>query len=298
MTSKFILYSSPLLLLFAGITIMEPWLYRNLLTSDAIENIQQKDFKIIAHKGASGIAPENTLASFQAALDIGVDIIELDVRQTKDEEIIVFHDQFLDRTTNGTGNVHEYNLEQLKQLDAGSWFSSKFSDQKIPTLKEVLDLVDGRCQVLIEIKHMDHPHYHDFADKLVDVIRLEENGFDWVLLQSYEDKYLEEAQIYDDRIQINKMLIGEDSTPLLAFYIETKLKLGHGESKGNLKTLNPEFKTLSPRRIFRMHSRGFKVFTYSVNTREDMIKMLNMGVDGIITDFPSELVKIRKAINS
>ena len=298
MTSKFLLYSSPLLLLFAGITIMEPWLYRNLLTSDNIENIQQKDFKIIAHKGASGIAPENTLASFQAALDIGVDIIELDVRQTKDEEIIVFHDQFLDRTTNGMGNVHEYTLEQLKQLDAGSWFSSKFSDQKIPTLKEVLDLVDGRCQVLIEIKHMDHPHYHDFSDKLVDVIRLEENGFDWVLLQSYEEKYLEEAQIYDDRIQINKMLIGEDSTPLLAFYIETKLKLGHGDSKGNLKTLNPEFKTLSPRRIFRMHSRGFKVFTYSVNTREDMIKMLNMGVDGIITDFPSELVKIRKAINS
>ena len=298
MTSKFILYSSPLLLLFAGITIMEPWLYRNLLTSNDIENIQQKDFKIIAHKGASGIAPENTLASFQAALDIGVDIIELDVRQTKDEEIIVFHDQFLDRTTNGTGNVHEHTLEQLRQLDAGSWFSSKFSDQKIPTLKEVLDLVDGRCQVLIEIKHMDHPHYHDFADKLVDVIKLEDNGFDWVLIQSYEDKYLEEAQIYDDRIQINKMLIGEDSTPLLAFYIETKLKLGHGDSKGNLKTLNPEFKTLSPRRIFRMHSRGFKVFTYSVNTREDMIKMLNMGVDGIITDFPSELVKIRKAINS
>jgi glycerophosphoryl diester phosphodiesterase len=277
---------------------MEPWLYRNLLTSDNIENIQQKEFKIIAHKGASGIAPENTMASFQAALDIGVDIIELDVRQTKDEEIIVFHDQFLDRTTNGTGDVHEYTLEQLKQLDAGSWFSSKFSDQKIPTLKEVLDLIDGRCQVLIEIKHMDHPHYHDFSDKLVDIIRLEDNGFDWVLLQSYEDKYLEEAQIYDDRIQTNKMLIGEDSTPLLAFYIETKIRLGHGDSKGSLKTLNPEFTTLSPRRIFRMHSRGFKVFTYSVNTRKDMIKMLNMGVDGIITDFPSELVKIRKEINS
>ena len=238
------------------------------------------------------------MASFQAALDIGVDMIELDVRQTKDEEIIVFHDQHLDRTTNGTGNVHEYTLKQLKYLDAGSWFSSEFSSQKIPTLKEVLDLVNGRCQVLIEIKHMEHPHYHDFSDKLVDIIRLEENGFDWVLLQSYEDKYLEEAEIYDDRIQTNKMLIGEDSTPLLAFYIETKLRLGHGDLKENLKTLNPEFTTLSPRRIFRMHSRGFKVFTYSVNSREEMIKMLNMGVDGIITDFPSELVKIRKEINS
>ena len=93
MTSKFILYSSPLLLLFAGITIMEPWLYRNLLTSDDIENIQQKEFKIIAHKGASGIAPENTMASFQAAIDIGVDIIELDVRQTKDEDSIVCQHQ-------------------------------------------------------------------------------------------------------------------------------------------------------------------------------------------------------------
>ena len=298
MTSKFLLYSSPLLLLFAGITIIEPLLYRNLLTSGDIETIQQKDFKIIAHKCAAGIAPENTMASFQAALDIGVDMIELDVRQTKDEEIIVFHDQYLDRTTNGTGNVHEYTLEQLKQLDAGSWFSSEFSSQKIPTLKEVLDLVNGRCQVLIEIKHMEHPHYHDFSDKLVDIIRLEENGFDWVLLQSYEDKYLEEAEMYDDRIQTNKMLIGEDSTPLLAFYIETKLRLGLGDSKENLKTLNPEFTTLSPRRIFRMHSRGFKVFTYSVNSREEMIKMLNMGVDGIITDFPSELVKIRKEINS
>ena len=83
MTRKFLLYSSPLILLFAGITIMEPWLYRNLLTSGDIETIQQKDFKIIAHKGAAGIAPENTMASFQAALDIGVDMIELDVDKLK-----------------------------------------------------------------------------------------------------------------------------------------------------------------------------------------------------------------------
>ena len=126
MTRTFLLYSSPLILLFAGITIMEPWLYRNLLTSGDIKTIQQKEFKIIAHKGAAGIAPENTMASFQAALDIGVDMIELDVRQTKDEEIIVFHDQYLDRTTNGSGNVHEYTLEELKQLDAGSWFLLSF----------------------------------------------------------------------------------------------------------------------------------------------------------------------------
>ncbi len=253
---------------------------------------------MIAHKGAAGLAPENTMAAFEMALDMGVDMIELDVRHTKDEEIIVFHDQNLDRTTNGKGDVHDYTLEEIKQLDAGSWFDPKFSDQKVPTLKEVLDLVDGRCKVLIEIKHMNHPHYHDFADKLVDIVREEKNGFDWVILQSYEDRYLEEAHAYDSRIETKKMLIGEDSAPLIAFYVETRVHLGRSEKEEQLSTLNPHYTTLSPRRVFRMHARGFKVFTYPVNTREEMIKMLNMGVDGIITDFPNILLDIRKELQA
>jgi glycerophosphoryl diester phosphodiesterase len=298
MTKKFILHTMPFMFLFAGITIFEPWLYRNVLTSTNIENILKTDFEIIAHKGASGLAPENTIASFQKALDLGVDMVELDVRQTKDEEIIVFHDQFLDRTTNGTGDIHNYTLEELQQFDAGSWYDPKFSDQKIPTLKEVLDLINGQCKVLIEIKHMDHPHYHDFSDKLVDIVREEKNGFDWIILQSYEDKYLEEAHAYDERILTKKMLIGEDSAPLIAFYIETRMHLGRAEQEGDLMALNPEYTTLSPRRVFRMHARGYKVYTYSVNEREDMIKMLNMGVDGIITDYPDRLIKIREELEA
>jgi glycerophosphoryl diester phosphodiesterase len=298
MTKKFLLYSTPFILLFLGMSLFEPWLYQNVFGSTNLKRVKNKEFEVIAHKGASGYAPENTMASFKLALEMGVDMIELDVRHTKDEEIIVFHDQTLDRTTNGSGDVHDYTLEEIKQLDAGSWYDSKFSGEKIPTLKEVLDLVDGTCKVLIEIKHMDHPHYHDFSDKLVDIVREEKNGFEWVILQSYENKYLEEAHAYDPRIETKKMVIGEDSAPLIAFYIETRMHLGRSEKEEQLSTINPHYSTLSPRRVFRMHARGFKVFTYPVNTRDEMIKMLNMGVDGIITDYPDILLKIREEVQA
>ncbi|MBV6644416.1 MAG: hypothetical protein KI790_03150 [Cyclobacteriaceae bacterium] len=293
MTRKFLVYSLPFLLLFFGLALFEPVIHQKFFASADINDIKKEDFEIIAHKGASGLAPENTMASFELALDMGVDMIELDVRHTSDEEIIVFHDQTVERTTNGKGDVHDFTLEQIKQLDAGSWFDSRFSEERIPTLKEVLDLVNGQCKVLIEIKHMDHPHYHDFSEKLVEVIREEENGFEWCILQSYENKYLEEAHDLDERVQTKKLLIGEDSTPFIAFYIETRVHLGRSKQEFQLDALNPHFETLSPRRVFRMHARGYKVYTYPVNEREDMVKMLNMGVDGIITDYPDRLIEIR-----
>lgn len=297
MTKKFIIYSLPLILLFLCVAIFEPWIYRNIIVSGKIDpSMKEKYVEVIAHKGASALSPENTLAAFQKALDMGVDMIELDVRNTKDEQIVVIHDETLDRTTNGVGNVHDYTLEEVRSLDAGSWFDPAFREEKVPTLKEVLDLINGKCKVLIEIKHMDHPHYDDFAEKLVEVIRSEINGYDWVILQSYENEYLEAVHELDDHVQTKKLLIGEDSTPLIAFYIETRVHLGRAKLEGRLSALNPEYTSLSTRRIFRMHAHGFKVYTYPVNTREDMVKMMHMGVDGIITDHPEIMIQIRKDI--
>lgn len=296
MTGRFILYSIPLFLFFGAISIFEPWLYQNVFGSEQLHKVKNPNFEVIAHKGASGNAPENTIASIQLALDMGVDMIEIDVRNTKDDEIVVFHDETLDRTTNGSGFLHDYTLEEIKQLDAGSWFDSRFSNEKIPTLKEVLDLINGKCKVLIEIKHMDHPHYHTFAEKLVNVINLEKDGAKWCILQSYENKYLEEVHALDDHIPTKKLLIGEDSAPLIAFYVETRLNLGRSEKEEQMKALNPHFETLSPRRVFRMHARGFKVYTYPVNDRTDMIKVLNMGVDGIISDYPDRLIALREEL--
>jgi len=107
---------------------------------------------VIAHRGASGRAPENTLASFQAALDIGVDGIELDVHLSRDGQLVVIHDANLKRTTNGQGLVHEHTLAELKTLDAGGWHSPAFAGEKIPTFEEVLDLVGRRVPLQVEIK--------------------------------------------------------------------------------------------------------------------------------------------------
>lgn len=298
MTKKFLLYSTPFMLIFMALALFEPIIYQKIFASTNIDGLKGKEFEIIAHKGASGIAPENTLVAFQKALDLGVDMIELDVRHTKDEEIVVFHDSTLERTTNGRGLLEEKTLAEIKELDAGSWFHPDYEGEKVPTLKEALDLIDGKSKVLIEIKHMDHPHYHDFAEKLIEIVKAERNGFEWCILQSYEDRYIEEAHAYDDRIQTKKLLIGEDSAPLIAFYVETRMHLGRSKHESRLNALNPHYETLSPRRVFRMHARGYEVYTYPVNERDDMIKMLNMGVDGIITDFPGRLMKLRRDIEA
>jgi len=302
MTKKFLLYSTPFFLLFGAFSLFEPHIYRTIFASTSIDRLAGKEFTIIAHKGASGLAPENTMAAFQRALDLGVDQIELDVRHTKDEEIIVFHDQRLDRIARDTlgnkvtGDVHDFTLEEIKQFDVGSWYDSHYKDERIPTLKEVLDLVNGQCKVLIEIKHMDHPHYHDFAEKLVEVVLQEKNGEDWILLQSYEPQYLDEVHELDPLIQTKALIVGEDSAPLLAFYIETRIHMGRAKESNRMKAINPQWETLSPRRVFQMHAKGYEVHAYPINERDDMVKMLNAGVDGIITDYPDRAIELRNEL--
>lgn len=302
MTKKFLLYSAPFFILFGALSLFEPWFYRNFFASTSIDRLEGEEFQIIAHKGASGLAPENTMAAFKKALDLGVDQIELDVRHTKDEEIIVFHDQRLDRIARDTlgnpvtGDVHDYTLEEIKQFDVGSWYDSHYADQRIPTLKEVLDFINGQVTVLIEIKHMDHPHYHDFAEKLVEVVMSEKDGEDWIILQSYEPKYLDEVHELDPYIQTKALIVGEDSAPLIAFYLETRIHMGRAKESNRMKAINPQWETLSPRRVFQMHAKGYEVHAYPVNTREDMVKMLNAGVDGIITDYPNVAIQLRNEI--
>ena len=178
----------------------------------------------------------------------------------------------------------------------GTWFDSQYKDERIPTLKEVLDLINDQCKMLIEIKYMDHPHYHDFAEKLVEVVLQEKNREDWIILQSYEPEYLDEVHELDPFIQTKALIVGEDSAPLLAFYIETRIHMGRAKQSNRLKAINPHWETLSPRRVFQMHAKGYEVHAYPVNTRSDMIKMLNSGVDGIITDYPNIAINLREEL--
>lgn len=107
---------------------------------------------IIGHRGATHVAPENTLASFKKALELGVDAVEFDILETADHQLIVHHDYALGRTDNGTGLICETDFKTIRALDAGSWFSPEFSAEKIPLLKEVLELCRGKCRMEIEVK--------------------------------------------------------------------------------------------------------------------------------------------------
>ena len=142
---------------------------------------------IIAHRGFKKKYPENTLIAFQAAMDAGVPMIELDVTLSRDRKLVVIHDETLERTTNGHGSVHDHTLEELKQLDAGSWFHSDFADERLPELGEVLDLVDGRVITNIEIKSNAYEPHHpaDAIEKqVVDLVK-QKKALDEVLISSF-----------------------------------------------------------------------------------------------------------------
>lgn len=118
------------------------------------------------------------------------------------------------------------------------------------------------------------------------------------MLQSYEPQYLDEVHELDPLIQTKALIVGEDSAPLLAFYIETRIHMGRATESNRMKAINPHWETLSPRRIFQMHAKGYEVHAYPVNSKEDMIKMLNAGVDGIITDYPDVAIDLRNELKA
>src|SRR5712692_9514611 len=149
------------------------------------------DFMVIAHRGASSYAPENTFAAFDLAIQMGVNHIELDVHSTRDSHIVVTHDDTVDRTTNGAGPVTSHTLAALKALDAGSWFEGTFSGERIPTFSEVLQRYKARLHIHTEIKG----HSAHLSQRTADLVR--RHGMaGQVTITSFQRTRLEEARAH------------------------------------------------------------------------------------------------------
>jgi glycerophosphoryl diester phosphodiesterase len=243
---------------------------------------------VIAHRGFSGAAPENTLAAFEKAMEAGSDMIELDVHLSSDGQVVVIHDDTLNRTTNGKGKVSHHTLLKLKQLDAGSWFGSQFSGEKIPTLKEVLELARGRILVNIELKMGDMGPYRysmkDLADRSLDEV--EKGGMvDQVLFSSLDPSPLERIKERNSRIRVALLYNKPWSSP--------------NEVIGGkpFPILNCRKSVLTEANISKAHQEGIKVNVYTLNTDEEMEQFLHRGVDGIITDHPDRLINILQKRN-
>jgi glycerophosphoryl diester phosphodiesterase len=232
---------------------------------------------IIAHRGYPCKYPENTLAGFQAAVTAGVAMIELDVMLSRDRKLVVIHDDTLERTTNGHGAVRNYTLEELKKLDAGSWFDAGFADQRLPELSEALDLAGGRTRVNIEIKAQAYECHHppDAIEKQVVAMVKQKNLQESVLISSFE---------IDILVQVASM----DDPPAIALISQSPASKRIVDTCAHLKAFSwhPDHKIVSRHQVDMMHAAGLKVFPYNVDTFEDYSGMIDMKVDGVITDDP------------
>jgi glycerophosphoryl diester phosphodiesterase len=244
---------------------------------------------IIAHRGGAKLAPENTLSSFKNAIAIGVDMIEIDVHLSKDSEIIVIHDNTLDRTTNGTGEIKDLTLDEIKKYDAGSWFSENFENERVPTLAETLQTINGQCKLLIEIKDGDE-RYPGLEKKIVETVK-EHNAEPWVVVQSFnKNSILRIKEMYPDLITY--YLLGKGFND---FYAEVSDQISKGKRfEKKFDGVAPNYKVLDKNKVDLLHKVGFGIFTYTVNKKEDMQKVIEFGVDGIITDSPDIVKNILK----
>lgn len=220
---------------------------------------------IIAHRGASGFKPENTIASFLKAIELEAKMIEFDVHVCKSGEVVVIHDFDIDRTTNGKGFVSELTLKALKKVDAGQ-------GERIPTLDETLNAINGKSMVNIEIK--GKKSYKIVAETIKKQIDSSVWKADDFLVSSFNHKDLLKFHKLMPEIKIGVLF---EEVPENYHVIAQKL---------NAYSINANAEFLTKEIVENTHHKGYKIFAYTVNNEDDKTKMEELNVDGFFTNYP------------
>lgn len=227
----------------------------------------------VGHRGALSIAPENTLAAFAAARAAHADGVEFDVQLTRDGELVIIHDDAVDRTTDGHGSIAAMTLAEIKKLDAGSRFDSRFSGERIPTLQEVLDLLGTQMLLNIEIKSKS-AEAGALEEKVVEVVR--RNALEaHVILSSFNPVSLRHVRTLAPDLRIG-YLFERVQDPAVVAELQPE-------------ALHPHWKLVTPELIAEAHAQGRQVNIWTVNEECDLRQMIALGVDAIITNWPQRL---------
>ncbi len=225
---------------------------------------------VVAHRGSSGTAPENTLSAVRQALSSGAVMCEVDVHTTRDGQLVIMHDPDVSRTTNGEGLISEMDLAEIRRLDAGSWFADEFAGEPVPTLEEVIAALGGSMGICIEVKNADPSQVLD---------RVLSRGF------------LPRTIMFDfnhDRLYAARTL-------------EAGLKtLALGVQEANISALRTDlldaagapYSRTSPELVDSVHDMDLALFVYTVNQEDQMRQLAEWGVDAIITNFPRVCVRV------
>ena len=223
---------------------------------------------IIGHRGAKGHIVENTIESIEKAMELGVDGIEIDIFKCKSGELVVFHDKTLNRLTDAEGLIESLDIDSIRKIRI-------FNKYKIPTLKEVLDLIDGKVFLNIELKGTETALLTNQIIK--NYLEMGNWTTEKFIISSFNWKELE--NFYKNNKQI-PIAILTDADPLDALPIAKKLKA---------KAINPTFESLNSKNVKKIQEAGYKIYPYTVNKKEDISQVISLNVDGIITDFPERV---------
>ena len=229
------------------------------------------DFLCIGHRGTMGHAPENTLLSFKRALELGANCVEADVYYV-DNRLVAFHDDRLERTTNGSGYLLDHDFDYLRSLDAGE-------GEKIPTLEELFETVDSRAGVNIELKGPGT------ARPVVDFIAARRKDgwpYDLILVSSFNHSRLEMVRHMDPRIKLGVLIAGPPENVVVV-----AVGLGAYSVHVSLEFIDREL-------VEAAHLRGLRVFVFTVNDPDDIRCMEELGVDGVFTNYPERVLQHRK----
>jgi glycerophosphoryl diester phosphodiesterase len=222
-----------------------------------------------AHRGASGHAPENTIAAVEKAIAQGAAMAEIDIQQTADDRFAVFHDDFLDRTTNGVGPLWEQTLAELQTLDAGSWFGLEYAGERIPSLEEVLETTRGRLPLNIELKL--HGHERQLVELVIRTLH-DNNIEDHCLVTCFDHKVAVAVKQADGALTVGAILGRQQYTDRIFDLPVDVLSVE--------KSLVDETFMATAREAEK------QVHVWTVNDPEEMNRLIGLGVDAVITNYP------------
>jgi glycerophosphoryl diester phosphodiesterase len=226
--------------------------------------------EVIAHRGASGHTPENTISAIKKAIELNSTYVEIDVHLTKDRKVVVFHDDSLARTTNGQGQIGSKTLSELKTLDAGTWFSREFSGEKIPSLAEVLKLNFKSSKLIIEIKNVNNI-YDGIEKNILELVKTSSFKNE-VIYKSFSSEVLEKIHLIDSRSKILYVTIG----PVFGFLvIDDWLRFGSIFDIEYANYIQVHRYLINKKLIQKAHSLNKKIIVWDVHDQDTIQKMKN-----------------------
>jgi glycerophosphoryl diester phosphodiesterase len=286
-----------LCLMSAGFLLQAASLNASANENHSHSSIYEKKIVNIAHRGASGHAPEHTIPSFQLGEQMNGDYIEIDLQMTKDGKLIAMHDETVDRTTNGTGQVKELTLAQIKKLDAGSWFNEnypqfakpQYAGLKVPTLEEIFMKFGREANYYIETKSPEV--YPGMEDKLLQILKdykmIDSKGRTKnILIQSFSQESLMKVHTMNPELPLVQLLWYDTPAAISDIELESIKKYAVG--------VGPNFDKVDEKFVKMARNHGLQFHPYTVNEKADMRRALEWGATGVFTNFPDRFSEVLK----